>query len=268
MIAGFMSGPRRHTLAFSLGVLLSACSVNTGSTRTPRTYSQVMDSPSNACRASAANCAAMGMAPKNAAEAGASIAAALKVLDEAAKKDLSRIMHECANRAADEVDQLRLGGEHPTREQCREVIGRDERGNPITRAMQLGREKHEAALRCVEEKLASLRPGGFALQQRYGHDRQTGRTWLISRAEVEALLRQGRSQELVGTLEPDVVIHAGNPLQVLATYDFKFPCPGTNEARWNPYPEGHPYQFSDQGAMYHSALGVKPFRVSPFWGVR
>jgi hypothetical protein len=210
----------------------------------------------------------MGMTPKGAAEAGASIAAALKVLDERAREDLSQLMHECAKRADDEVNQLQLGGGRPTREQCREIVGQDDRGNPMTRAMQLGREKHELALRCVQEKLPHLRSGGFALKQRYGYDRETGRTWLISRSELEALLRQGRGQELVGTLEPDVVIHTGNPLQVLAIYDFKFPCPGTNEARWNPYPEGHPYQFSDQGAMYHAALGVKPFRVSPFWGVR
>jgi hypothetical protein len=29
-----------------------------------------------------------------------------------------------------------------------------------------------------------------------------------------------------GTLEPDVVIHTGDPLQVQAVYDFKFRCVG------------------------------------------
>ncbi|WNG46488.1 hypothetical protein F0U60_22000 [Archangium minus] len=85
--------------------------------------------------------------------------------------------------------------------------------------------------------------------------------------EEQALRQQGCADELVGTLVPDVVIHSGNPLDVLAVYDFKFPCPTSDEPRWNDYPKGHPYHESNQGAMYHRALGVKPFRVAPIWRI-
>ena len=70
-----------------------------------------------------------------------------------------------------------------------------------------------------------------------------------------------------GTLVPDVVIHSGNPLEVLAIYDFKFPCPFSNDPTWNKYPEGHPYYGSTQGRMYREVFQVGPHLVAPIWRV-
>ncbi len=140
-------------------------------------------------------------------------------------------------------------------------------GRRVTRAMQLGKEKHDLALHCAEQKLGALIPGSFSLEPRYRYDRLTGQKQLVTPELVRALRQQGCGDELEGTIVPDVVIHSGNPLDVLAVYDFKFPCPSSNEPRWNDYPRGHPYQDSNQGVMYHKALGVKPFRVAPIWKV-
>ncbi|HYO55985.1 hypothetical protein [Archangium sp.] len=66
---------------------------------------------------------------------------------------------------------------------------------------------------------------------------------------------------------PDIVIHSGNPLDVLAVYDFKFPCPFSNYPSWNNYPKGHPYSSSNQGAIYQEFLGVGPNLVAPIWRI-
>ena len=81
-------------------------------------------------------------------------------------------------------------------------------------------------------------------------------------------MQQGRGNELVGTLQPDVVIHSGDPLDVLAVYDFKFPCPEDNFPKWGGYPRGHSFSKSTQGEIYEEAFGVPPARVAPWWGSR
>lgn len=111
----------------------------------------------------------------------------------------------------------------PLREECNEQVGEDSRGEPITRAMQLGVEQHQVALQCAEKWLRELKPRGFSLSPRYRYDSTTGKAEHIPRETVNELLKQGRSAELRGTLEPDVVIHRGAPHQVQAVYDFKFP---------------------------------------------
>ena len=90
--------------------------------------------------------------------------------------------------------------------------------------MRLGTEMHEVARQCAEEELNKLRPGGFSLEQRYRYDSRTGRKKLVSTAEEQALKDSGNQGELRGTVKPDVVIHSGDPLDVQAIYDFKFPC--------------------------------------------
>jgi Protein of unknown function (DUF3396) len=128
----------------------------------------------------------------------------------------------------------------------------------VTRAMQLGREKHALALQCTGEKLDALIPGRFSLEQRYRYDPQTGQKQLISPEETQTLRQHGCGDELEGTIVPDVVIHPGNPLEVLAVYDFKFPCPISNRPRWRSYPKGHPKAGSTQGDVYLEFLGVEP----------
>jgi hypothetical protein len=133
--------------------------------------------------------------------------------------------------------------------------------------MTLGTEKHEVALRCIQERLSELRPGGFSIEQRYRFDRKSNQTSLLSEKEAQALLRQGHGDQLKGTVRPDIVIHTGNPLQAQAVYDLKFPCPGRNEAKWNEYPKDHPHFPLHQGEVYKRALRVAPVRVAPGWGL-
>jgi hypothetical protein len=64
------------------------------------------------------------------------------------------------------------------------------------------------------------------------------------------------------------VIHTGNVAEVLDTFDLKFPCPGTNHARWHDYPPGNPHHPLNQGEVYAKALGGNPARVSPRWGIK
>jgi hypothetical protein len=101
--------------------------------------------------------------------------------------------------------------------------------------MVLGQEKHREALSCVEDTLKQWMKGRYALEQRYRYLGQPGQVEPLSTQQVEQLLREGRWKELVGTLEPDVVIHTGDLKQVLWVYEFKFPC-----VALRPLPTGTP----------------------------
>jgi hypothetical protein len=133
--------------------------------------------------------------------------------------------------------------------------------------MLLGQEKHTLALQCIQQKLNEIRKGGFSFNQRYRKNNATGRWEPLHRNQVEALLRAGGA-ELIGTLVPDIVIHTGNPAEVLDVFDLKFPCPGTNEAIWGRYPEGHPFERLNQGQAYERAFSVNPARVAPRWDIQ
>ena len=135
--------------------------------------------------------------------------------------------------------------------------------------MLLGLEMHQLALKCAEVGLNALRPGQFSLEPCYRYDSRTGRVTLVSPEERQALLRQGRSCELAGSLVPDVVIHSGDPRQALAVYDFKFPCVNSDqEPQWRQYPEGHPHAGRRQGEVYEQALNTtKVWRTVPRLGV-
>ncbi|HZH76646.1 MAG TPA: hypothetical protein VEY88_11470, partial [Archangium sp.] len=83
--------------------------------------------------------------------------------------------------------------------------------------------------------------------------------------------------ELRGSLKPDVVLHTGDPSNVLAIYDFKFPCVTPREIQeltgWSRYPKGHPHQGTTQEEMYNQLLGPNNISgqnaalVVPRWGV-
>lgn len=108
--------------------------------------------------------------------------------------------------------------------------------------------------------------GRFSLEQRYRGDPQTGWKELVSPEEARRLLQQGCGGELEGTIVPDVVIHTGNPLEVLAVYDFKFPCPETNSPTWRDYEKG-PFAGSTQERIYFGILKVVPNLVAPIRGI-
>jgi hypothetical protein len=176
-------------------------------------------------------------------------------------------MRECAQHAEQTINRRSLGGRRLTTEQCNEKVGKDEDGKPVTRAMALGTEKHADALDCVKGKLGKLIPGYFLIEQRYRYDRAMGRVKPMSKEEVERLVREGRKAELTGTVEPDVVIHSGDPSRARFIYDFKFPCTKDTPATWNIYRRG-PHRDETQGRIYEKAFGVHPARVTPEGVVR
>jgi hypothetical protein len=258
-----------------LAPFLGGCTVTVGRRGASRTYEQSVDSHSNFCARNPKLCEELAIGEdaglvvrQRVAEVGASVYAAaqgVRILEEAVRLKIEDILLECAKEAEFQVNERHFGGS-PTREQCREVLGKDSQGNPITRAMLLGREKHEMALACIQEKLSTLWPDGFSLNQRYLYNKNTGRWEPMSPKQEETLWRAG-GEGLRGTLVPDVVLHQGNPLEVLKVYDLKFPCPGTNHPEWHDFPKGHPYERFNQGQMYERAFGVNPARVSPRSGI-
>ncbi|HZI13773.1 MAG TPA: hypothetical protein VE153_25570 [Myxococcus sp.] len=87
----------------------------------------------------------------------------------------------------------------------------------------------------------------------------------MSRQEEQALLEQGHTGEMKGSLVPDVVIHTGDPLQVLAIYDFKFPCVNTEKrVPWRKLPDGRNQEQAYTGALKPAQ---KPLRIQPRIGV-
>ncbi|HEX5749904.1 MAG TPA: hypothetical protein VFZ09_26975 [Archangium sp.] len=228
-----------------------------------------VDSATSACQQNPQYCALVAgeetvvpTAIRGGAEV-ASVAATLRVLAPETRSSIEQALVECVEWAHGEVNRQRFGGQSPSREQCREELpGADPCGKKVTRAMQLGTEKHALARQCVEQKLNARIPGRFSLDQRYRYDPRTGQRQLISREEARTLLQQGCGEELKGTIVPDVVIHTGNPLEVLAVYDFKFPCPISNPPDWREYANG-----SLQGDTYRQILGVGPDLVAPIWKI-
>jgi hypothetical protein len=257
-----------------------------------QTYSQSLDTATSGCRQNPALCvpqpgeqlptvpsppaprppASLPPPLSSAQSAALSIGAAGRIVQVAMDATLLARIQEalsmCADTARSEVLLKHFEGRGPTQAECNEVVGTDKRGEPITRAMQLGIEQHKLALQCTLERLSELKPGGFSLSPRYRFDKKTGLTTHIPPEEVNALIAKGRTMELRGTLEPDVVIHTGNPLRIQTLFDFKFPCVNGGDPGWRRYPEGSPHQGRDQGTVYQEALGAKPWRVLPRWGVR
>ncbi|WP_404372395.1 hypothetical protein ACIHQR_16465 [Corallococcus coralloides] len=191
----------------------------------------------------------------------------MKLLDAALKQQVQEALEECADKARAEVILANFGTRSPTPLECSEQV-RDAQGRTITRAMKLGDEMHRVALQCAEEKLTELRPGGFSLEPTYLYDLDSEKTTWLSPAEVARIRQRGSTGELKGSLVPDVVLHTGDPSQVQAVYDFKFPCADvTKRSRWRDYPSGHPYSGSTQGDIYREAFKVAdPMIVQPWLG--
>lgn len=209
-----------------------------------------------------------GALAAGAAAGGQAVVNASQSLDPALKERIEEALAKCADGARSDVMFKYFAGRKPTAEECNEQVDQDSRGEPITRAMQLGVEQHRVALRCAEQKLREIKPGGFSLSPRYRYDSTTGKAEYIPRETVNELLKQGRSAELKGTLEPDVVIHSGAPHQVQAVYDFKFPCVNTDRPSvWRSYSEGRADGIGNQGDLYNKALKVEAARVQPHLGV-
>jgi hypothetical protein len=171
---------------------------------------------------------------------------------------------QAANQKVNQEDET-LKGQEPNREECRKVVRRE--GNlDVTRAMELGARKHDKALDCAREALKGLAEH-VRVEPTYQRDTNTGLWRWIDPQQVKEWLQLGLTAQLWGALVPDIVIHAaGNPNKVQRVYDFKFPCPPTNEPRWGYYAPNQPHHPKDQGRMYKEALlggKLEPRRVTP-----
>jgi hypothetical protein len=253
---------RPHPLVLATSMLLAACG----------SASYTVDSATSSCRQNPIYCSRVAgeeaVVPtiRGTAEM-ASVAATLRVLTADTKSSIEEALKGCAEWAHETVNRHRFGG-NPSRAQCQEELPeKDPCGRKLTRAMQVGQEKHRLALQCTQQRLGALIPERFSLEQRYRYDKQTRKRELVSHEEARTLRRQGCGDELEGTIVPDVVIHTGNPLEPLAVYDFKFPCPISNTPRWRQYAEGPPHNGASQGDVYNEALGVKPHLVAPRYGI-
>ncbi|KFE67171.1 putative lipoprotein [Hyalangium minutum] len=86
--------------------------------------------------------------------------------------------------------------------------------------------------------------------------------------QVDAWLREGLFHKLLGTLIPDVVVHAaGDLLNIQAVFDFKFPCPKDKEASWHEYHPNHPFHPLNQQTVYEEAFKAEVMSVRPAFGV-
>lgn len=251
----------------TVGVLLAGCAGG-------RAGRYEFDSATSACRQNPALCARlageetvvpMARAAQVAASASVTGSVVLRVLRPEEQSVLEKALTECADEARSEVLVRLFQGRSPTPEECREEVEEDAKGNAVTRAMKLGIEMHMAALACAHKRLGALRPGGFSLEPRYRYNPKTQKWEPMSRQEEQALLEQGNTGALKGSLVPDIVIHTGDPLQVLAIYDFKFPCVSTEKrAPWRKLPDGR-----NQEQAYKDALkpAQEPLRIQPRIGV-
>jgi hypothetical protein len=167
------------------------------------------------------------------------------------------------------VNEQWLGKDRrPDRKLCQQLYETDARGNAVTWAMHLGREKHRVALECVHRELGADLAEHVSLQPHYRYYRLKRKLELLDPLQVAEWLRDGLYGLLLGTIIPDVVVHAtGDPLRVQAVFDFKFPCPSSNPAKWNSFPEDHPYNDVDQGQLYMEAFNLKEVtRIAPGYG--
>jgi hypothetical protein len=197
------------------------------------------------------------------------VSAVVRLLEAAEVARVEQVLKDCANKASSTVDEQWLGKDkRPDRKLCRQTYETDARGNPVTWAMHLGREKHRVALECVQRELGETLAEHVSLQPHYRYYRNPRELELLDPRQVAEWLRDGLYGMLLGTLIPDVVVHAAdNPLRVQAVFDFKFPCPSDNPARWHLYPENHPYHSLDQGSIYKEAFNLeKATRIAPGFG--
>jgi hypothetical protein len=183
--------------------------------------------------------------------------------------ELEEQLVECARLAERQVNSQFFGNRSPTRQECGEEVFVDGCDAPITRAMHLGKLKHDIAFQCAQQVLEQLWPAPFSIDQRYRYYPHAELVETVSREEEARLIAQGCTRELWRTIKPDIVLHPNRSSlrRSVLTLDFKFPCPGTNEPQWTRYGEDSAYSGSTQGEIYSEALGGEAMIISPQRGV-
>jgi hypothetical protein len=184
------------------------------------------------------------------------------VLSEKTLEAVGEALRECAAQVNTSVNQRLFGGD-PTPAQCDEIVEWTAEGQEITQAMKLGTYKHAEVISCVRERLGRMIPERFLVEQRYRRDPLTLQLELITREQREAWLAARQSQELKGSVVPDVLVHSGNPLKARAIFDLKFPCLHETPPKWTVYKEG-PHRLKSQGEVYQRLFEVRPRRVTPW----
>ncbi len=241
----------------------------------PGQYAQSMDSATNACLrnpscyiAPPGEDAILPWVSRSLA-AARTAAAAVHLMKAEELAHVVQVLKDCANEASVQVDKEWLGeGRRPDRKLCQETYKTERGGKAVTWAAHLGREKHLVALACVKRDLRKGLEENVSLQPHYRYHRKQGKIELLDPLQVAEWLRDGLFGQLLGTLIPDVVVHAsGNPHRIQDVFDFKFPCPPDNNPSWYVYAEGHPYQGLNQGRIYKEAFKVdQPARIAPGFG--
>ena len=194
---------------------------------------------------------------------------ALMQKDHHEADELEKQLAACAVQAEQVGNARYFQDRPPTKQECAEVVEKDRCGNPVTRAMFLGRQKHVLALACAEQVLKQLWPAPFSIEQRFRYYPHARMVESISKEKEARLISNGCTEELRGTIKPDIVLHENRTqlLKAVLILDFKFPCPDTNLPQWTQYGRGSPYEDMSQKTLYQNALGGQALLVSPRRGI-
>jgi hypothetical protein len=241
------------------------------SSPTPQHYAQSLDSATTGCLRTLACYSQAGeeaIIPWLARSLHAlrTVTATLRLLEAAEIQRVEQVLVQCAKDAHLRVNEEL--GYSPTEAQCQEVVRRE--GNTdITRAMDLGGQKHARALACARKQFEVLYRDNVSIEPRYLKDSRTGRWRWIDPLQVAQWLSDGLFHLLRGSLVPDVVIHAaGDPLKIQRIYDLKFPCPVGKPPSWNSYAAGPLSARRDQEKLYEELAGTEPSLIHPLYGVQ
>jgi hypothetical protein len=207
-------------LCLVVGAVLWAGCATQGTMRPPPRgyYAQSTDSATSGCLN---NPACYTAAPgeeaiipwlSRALELARALATLKEFLEEADLRLIERILVECAKEADFQVNEREYGkGKYPDDAECDRVVGYDKEGNKVTRAIELGTMKHEAAFACVRLRLLTRFPENISIEPRYAPGLVQGRAVL--------------TDQWTGSFKPDIVLHmARTPTKVQCILDFKFPC--------------------------------------------
>jgi hypothetical protein len=174
---------------------------------------------------------------------------------------VERAIEQCVRRADQKVNDYHFNGSSPRREICQQV----KVGEKTTWAVYLGLFKHEESWPCLREALDKLLPQRYLLHSRFQLNDVTGKWKFLKEEEVKRIVSEKGWKGLWGTIEPDIVLMDEKGV-IVHVYDLKFPCPESNNARWERYAVGR-WKNEMQGRVYKEALDVTPWLVSPRQGV-
>jgi hypothetical protein len=139
-------------------------------------------------------------------------------LDEAEVARVEEVLVQCAKEADYQVNQREYPKEgYPSDAECDRVVGYDKKGEKVTRAMELGTMKHDAAFSCVERELGREFSDHITREPRYGK-KPPGEEYALT-------------DKRTGSLVPDIVLHLvrdANTIQLV--YDFFFPCTSSSKS--------------------------------------